>query len=176
MKNPGKIFEDAIKKSVPDYCLLIRLPDPPHSFEKRSDTRFAVKNPCDYICYDSINRVLYTLELKSTKGTSMSVEFEGEKSNCNKMIKRHQVNALTRMSKYNHVVSGLLLNFRDEFKSEERTYFMFISDFNRMMSEINKKSCNEKDILQYGGVIIRGIKKRINYRWDIDGFFKSINR
>ena len=176
MKNPGKLFEDAIKKSIPDYCLLIRLPDPPHSFEQRSDTRFAVKNPCDYICFDSINRVLYALELKTTKGTSMSVEFEGQKDGSSKMIKRHQVKALTKMSKFEHVVSGLILNFRDEFKSEERTYFMFISDFNNMMSEINKKSCNEKDIVQYGGIVIEGVKKRVNYLWDIDGFLKLINK
>ena len=46
--NVGKKFEEDIKKSIPDYCLTIRIPDPPQSFTKRSDTRFSVKNPFDF--------------------------------------------------------------------------------------------------------------------------------
>lgn len=176
MKNPGKVFENAFKSSIPSYCLVHRLKDSAQAYNKSGVTSFSWDNPCDFFIYNTIDRIFFAIECKSTKGTSMSVELEGENKNNKKMIKRHQIKELSKMSKYDHVVAGLILNFRDEFKSEERTYFMFISDFNKMMSEINKKSCNEKDILQYGGIIIEGIKKRINYKWDIDGFLKSINK
>lgn len=174
--NPGKVFENAFKSSIPSYCFVHRLKDSAQAYNKSEVTSFSWDNPCDFFIFNPIDRTFFAIECKSTKSTSMSVEFEGENKNNKKMIKRHQVKELSKMSKYDHVVAGLLLNFRDEFKSEERTYFMFISDFNKMMSETNKKSCNEKDILQYGGIVIHGVKKRVNYRWDIDGFFKSINK
>ena len=175
-KNVGKAFEADWKKSVPDYCLLIRLPDPPHSFTKRSDTRFSVKNPCDYICYDSESRLLYCLELKTTSSKSMSFENIHSDEKDNKMIHRHQTKALLEFSKYEGVIAGFVFNFR-HFEGEpnynEMTYFMEANDFQRMCDSINKKSFNEIDAVLYGARRIDGKKKRTRFSWDVDGLLKS---
>ena len=65
-KNEGKNFESIIRSNAPPYFKLIRIPDPPQSFAQRSDTRFSKKNPYDYEAYDSIHRISYSLELKTT--------------------------------------------------------------------------------------------------------------
>lgn len=168
MQNAGKIFENAIKSSFPYYCLAIRLADPPQSFGKSEGLRFSNKNPCDYIAFDSLHRRFLTLELKSTKSTSFSVQRVKEEKN--KMIKLHQIESLTKFSEFNHVVAGFVFNFRDEKKNEERTYFQFIQDFNQMMTENQKASCNEKDIVQYNAIVINGVKKRTRYTWNLDEF------
>ena len=42
--NVGKQFELDFKNSIPDDCLLIRIPDPPQSFTQRNDTKFSKKS------------------------------------------------------------------------------------------------------------------------------------
>ena len=44
-----------------------------------------------------------------------------------------------------------------------------------MMSEINKSSFNEMDIISYNGIKISGTKKRVHFSWNLDEFFKSYN-
>lgn len=176
MKNKGKIFEECIKGSIPDYCLLIRLPDPPHSFEKRIDTKFAVKNPCDFLCYDSIDNRLWCLELKSTSNKYMTFEDIYSDKQENKMIHRHQTKSLLRFSEYNGVVAGFIFNFRHfegEANSIELSYFMEVNKFQKMCDNIGKKSFTEIDILNNGAIKIQGTKKRTRYSWDIDSLLKE---
>ena len=73
-KNEGKIFEDSIKKSIPDNVLLIRLNDSPQAFKQSKLTRFTPKNPFDYICFNSETRTLFCLELKTTSNKYMTFE------------------------------------------------------------------------------------------------------
>lgn len=175
-KNSGKIFEEDFKKSIPDYCLLIRLPDPPQSFTQRSDTRFSKKNPCDFIMYDSKSRLLFALELKTTKYKSMSFDDINNSEEQNKMIHRHQIIGLTNYSKYDGVCAGFIFNFRDEKNNVERTYFQRIDDFNKMANKIDKKSFNELDLIVDGNAIkLCGEKKRTHYIWNIDEFLKNMN-
>lgn len=175
-KNSGKIFEEAIKSSIPSYCLLIRLPDPPQSFVQSKSTRFSHKNPCDYICYDSENKKLWCLELKTTSSKSMSFENIHNNDSESKMIHRHQTRGLLEFSKYDGVVAGFIFNFR-HFEGEpnynEMTYFMEVNDFQKMCDSIGKKSFNEIDAILYGAKKIKGVKKRTRFKWDIDEFFKS---
>lgn len=175
MQNSGKVFEQQFRKSIPDYCLLIRLPDPPQSFTRRSDTKFSVKNPCDFIMYDSKSKNLYTLELKTTKYKSMSFDKleDSNTSTSNKMIHRHQIEGLLKFSKYENVVAGFVFNFRDEKNNMERTYFQNITMFMKMYEEIDKCSFNEMDLILHGAVKIEGTKKRKNYIWDIENFLNS---
>lgn len=173
-KNSGKVFEDDFKKSIPDYCLLIRLPDPPQAFTQRSDTRFSNKNPFDFLMYDSNSRLLWTLELKSTKFKSISFEDVNIEEVQNKMIHKHQILGLMNCAKYDGVCSGFVYNFRDEKNNVERTYFQDINDFNKMVDKIGKKSLNELDLILDGNAVkINGVKRRVRYAWDIDGFLKS---
>ena len=173
--NVGKKFEEDIKKSIPDYCLTIRIPDPPQSFTKRSDTRFSVKNPFDFIVFDSKAGVLYCFELKTTKYKSMSVQLD-KKDKSSKMVKLHQIKSLEKISKYDGTISGLILNFHDENNDNQRTYFIEVNNFINMMKLVGKKSFNELDLLTVGNAKkILGNKKRTRWSWSLDEFFKSYN-
>lgn len=167
-KNTGKVFESDWKKSIPDHCLLIRLPDPPHSFSQRKDTRFAVKNPCDYICYDTESRVLHCWELKTTKYKSMSFDDIDSDERESKMVKRHQIEGLQKFASHDNVSAGFVLNFRDEKNNAERTYFQSVDDFINMCGKIGKKSFNEIDLILNGAIKVNGTKKRVHYTWDVE--------
>ena len=168
--NTGKIFEQDIKSSFPDSCLIVRLPDPPHSFTQRSDTKFVHKNPCDYIVFESESRKLFCLELKSTKYKSMSFEDINSDEKQNKMVHKHQIEGLFKFSRFDNVESGFLFNFRDEKNDTERTYYQDIRSFMDMCLKINKSSFNEMDLILYNAVKITGNKKRTRYRWDLGEF------
>lgn len=170
-KNEGKIFEDDIRNSVPNYAKLLRLPDPPHSFTQRSDTKFSKKNPYDYECFDSIRRTLYCWELKSTHQKYIGFQ-TSEKDNREVLIKWHQIEGLTKAAQYKNVVSGFLLNFRLD-NGEQLVYFFDIKNFNKMRKNINKKSLNIMDAVLYGAVRINGYKKRTRWSWNIDEFLQS---
>lgn len=174
MQNEGKKFESAIKASIPDYAKLLRLPDPPQSFTKRSDTKFSHKNPYDFECFDGTKGILYCWELKSTsqKYLSYHTSKEDEKNNKSANIQWHQIEGLTKASEFENVIAGFLCNFRLN-NGEHLLYFLNIKDFNRFIHDTNKRSINIMDIVLYGGIKIEGTKKRVNYRWDMDEFFKA---
>ena len=171
MKNAGKIFEDCFRKSIPDYCLLIRIPDPPQAFSQRKETKFSRKNICDFYCFQTQSQLFYALELKSTKEKYMSFEDINSDQPQKRMIHKHQIIGLLNYSHYKNVIPGFFLNFRDEKKETERTYFQHITDFNIMCKRINKHSFNEIDLLTNNAIKISGNKKRIHYYWDLNGFF-----
>lgn len=171
--NVGKQFELDFKNSIPDGCLLIRIPDPPQSFVQKDDTKFSHKNPCDFYCYDTIGRLFYAFELKSTKNKYISYEDITVETTSKKMIHKHQIIGLTKYLQYNNVVSGFIFNFRDEQNNTERTYFQNIKHFNAMCKKINKCSFNEMDLLLNQAIKIQGQKKRVHYKWDIQEFFNN---
>lgn len=173
-KNEGKIFEGIIKSSAPSYVKLVRIPDPPQSFTQRSDTRFSKKNPYDYEAFDSLHRIQYSLELKTTsqKYLSYHTSEKDEKDGKSANIQWHQIEGLTNASKYNNVIAGFLLNFRLD-SGEQLLYFLDINDFNKYRKNTNKKSLNIIDITLNGGVKIDGEKLRKNYRWNLDEFLLS---
>lgn len=173
MKNTGKIFESDWKNSVnSEDCLLIRLNDPAQAFKQSSLTRFSLENLCDYICYNTKDKNLYLWELKTTCGKSMSFQTDKDDKS-SKLIKWHQIDGLTKSSIYDGVVSGFILNFRQEDESQ-LTYFIDIKNFNRMKESIEKKSFNIMDIILYGAVRINGTKKRTRYVWDVEELFENI--
>ena len=124
--NSGKKFEKQFRLSVPDYCLLQRLNDPPQSFTQSKSTKFSIKNPCDFFMFDSISHILYCLELKTTKYRSMSFEDIKSDEKQNKMIHKHQILSLLDFSNFENVTAGFILNFRDEKSGVERTYLSLI--------------------------------------------------
>lgn len=172
-KNTGKVFERQFEKSVPDYCLTHRLKDTAQSYNKSSNTRFTWQQPCDYFLFDTIKRLFYCLELKSTKSKSMTFEDIDLEKQQSKMIHKHQILALDDFSKYDNVIAGFMFNFRDEKNNVERTYFQNIKMFMKMYNDINKKSFNEMDLILNGAIKIKGDKKRVHYIWNIDEFLKA---
>lgn len=173
-KNEGKKFESAFKSCAPPYFKITRIPDPPQSFTQRSDTRFSKKNPYDFECFDSLHRIQYSLELKTTsqKYLTYHINEEDEKEKKSANIQWHQIIGLTEASEYDNCAAGFMFNFRLD-NGEQLLYFMNIKDFNRFIMNTNKKSLNIMDISLNGGIKIRGEKLRKNYRWNLDEFLKS---
>lgn len=171
-KNYGKVFEQQFKISVPDYCLLHRLRDSAQSFNQSNLTRFTWDNPCDFMLFDSIARILYCLELKTTKNKYMTFEDIDSETQRIKMIHKHQILSLLEFSKFDNVMAGFIFNFRDEVHNMERTYFQDVISFLKMCKSINKSSFNEIDLVLNGAIKINGIKQRVKYTWNIDEFLK----
>lgn len=173
-KNEGKNFESIIKSNAPSYFKIVRIPDPPQSFVKMKDAKFSKKNPYDFEAFDSLHRISYSLELKSTAQKYLTYHTckEDEEKGKSAMIMWHQIEGLTKASKYDNCTAGFLFNFRLD-NGEQLLYFMNIKDFNRFKANTNKKSLNIMDIALNGGVKINGEKLIKNYRWNLDEFLIS---
>lgn len=161
--NEGKRFEQDFKSSVPQGAYFLRLADPAAAFSPGDATRFSPHNPYDCVIYRMPN--LFTLELKSTKSTSLTYWREGFSSD-SYMIKKHQILGLMRAAESKGVVSGLVINFR----AAQHTYFWDIEAFKRYTDVLNKKSVNESDVQAGGGILIAQRKLKTNYRYDVEEF------
>ena len=174
MKNEGKKFEAILRSNAPPYLKITRIPDPPQSFTQRSDTRFSRPNPYDFECFDSLHRIQYSLELKTTSQKYLtyhtSEEDEKEKKSAN--IQWHQIIGLTEASEYGNCLAGFMFNFRLD-NGEQLLYFMNIKDFNKLRKNTNKKSLNIMDVSLNGGIKIKGEKLRKNYRWNLSEFLEA---
>lgn len=171
MKNIGKIFEEQFKKSVPEYALIHRLPDSAQSFGGNSNLRFSNKSPFDYILYNSKSHLLYALELKTVKGKSITFERTKEDKG---EIHFYQIKALNEWNKYDGVVSGFLI----EFRAIEKTVFLQIDEFNKLISIIDKKSFNFDDLVEHGinFLFVNQEKKISRYLYDVETFLIDSGR
>lgn len=163
--NDGKVFENSFKESVPNDCYYLRLKDPASSFgdQGNSALRFSVSNPFDVLLFSNPN--LFTLELKSTKGTAFS--FKGKTP----MIKKNQVEGLTHASEFENVIAGFIFNMREP---TNRTYFLDIKSFNKFVESTEKSSINEKDILSAGAIEIKSRLKKVKYSYYINEFIERL--
>lgn len=168
IKNVGKSFELNFSKSVPDYVLLYRLPDSAQSFGGSSRLRFSKKNPFDYLLWDSIQKILYALELKTVAGKSIS--FERSKEDAGE-IHYHQICGLKNWAKYDGIITGFIIEFREI----EKTVFIEINDFDLLVNTITKKSFNYNDIINLNipHFVISQEKLRTNYKYDIESFLNK---
>ena len=161
-KNVGKVFEDNWKKSCPNWLFVYRPPDASQSFDMGSKLRFSNKSPCDYFIYNGER--LWTIELKSVAGTSIS--FEREKED-NGVIHFYQVENLKNFSEYKNVISGFLVDFR----GSDNTYFLNIKEWDDLINSIDKKSFNETDLLKFANPVLIDKKKlKVNYRYNVEKF------
>jgi len=159
--NFGKIFEYSFKKSVPDYALYYRLPDPSQSFGG-GNLRFSSKCPFDCMIFDSKTKILYALELKSVAGKSISFERTKEEKG---EIHFHQIEGLNKWDKYDGTICGFIIEFREL----EKTIFINIQEMNELMKIIPKKSFNYSDLEKYKikYYIIPQKKLKVNYKYDV---------
>lgn len=152
--NTGKIFEENFKKSVPIDTYYLRLHDSSVGFDIENSTqRFALQSPYDCILYRACK--MYCLELKSIKEKSISYDGASPK------IKKHQIDELVKASKYG-CEAGLILNFR----GSGTTYYLSIEMFINLVSGMDKKSINEKEVASCS-MIIPSRKLKVNYRYDL---------
>lgn len=171
MKNAGKIFEEQLKKSTPSYSLLYRLPDAAQSFYKNSSLRFSAKNPFDFLLWDSLGHILFALEAKTVSGKSISFERNKEEHG---EIHLHQIEGLNIWQKYDGIIAGFII----EFRVLEKTIFIAIEDFNKIMVSIDKKSFTLKDLndnnIPYFVIPQKKARKRFTY--DIDSFMAEMRK
>lgn len=181
MSKEGKKFEkqwqDSYKYSDHFY---MRLKDSA-KWLQGSGSSFTPSNPCDSIQHTM--PFLWLLELKSTKGTSISFNpyIEGESSpdkkpknkKTNVMIKANQVKELRQAVKYQGVIAGFVVNFRErELKTkiyDNETFFIHINDFWNFAVKTGKSGLNREDCEQIG-VRIEHEKLKSNYRYKINDF------
>lgn len=168
MHNVGKRFEQDLIKSVPDYVGVLRIPDAAQSFYRSSNLRFSRKNPFDFLLWCPSTLTLYTLELKTVKGKSIS--FERTKDEHGE-IHYHQIIGLENFEKIGECVCGFIIEFREL----EITIFLSISEFIKLQGLVNKKSFNYNDLVNnnIGYIIIPQKMLKTHYRYDIEYFLKE---
>lgn len=166
--NTGKRFEADFKKSVPSYALLYRISDSAQAFGGSSNLRFSSKNPFDYLIWNSKRYILYALELKTVAGKAISFERSKEESG---EIHWHQVEGLNKWNRYDGIICGFII----EFRKIEKTVFIDISDFNKLINTITKKSFNFDDLDNHkiNYVIIGQEKVRTHYKYKVDEFLNQ---
>lgn len=177
-KNPGKIFEANWKmRSEKQGILTIRLKDSDLSFNPNRELRskFTAENPCDFVQFYKGH--LFTLELKSTKYKSLSIQLDPDDKS-SKMIKLHQINSLVNFSLYENVEAGLVLNFRHENDNgvveEEETYYLPIDKFSDFLTKSGKSSINQVDVVLYGGYQIDTTKIKVNFNYNVKDMMEAV--
>lgn len=169
-RSVGKQFEDNFKNSVPKYAFSYRPPDSAQGFDVGASNklRFSRHSPCDLMIFDGTRNLFLTLELKTFQG---SCSFERDKSEKG-IVHHYQIKSLKDFAQYKRVISGLVLDFR----SSDNTYFLNINQWDDFISHIEKKSFNEKDLLEYASpILIHKEKLKVNYRYDLESFLDDVN-
>jgi|GEM_PF-1515981 len=155
------------------HCYVKRLQDSVGTWGGNDSVRFASKNECDYILWNKNTHNSYALELKTTQGGSLTFwrgDFEDKTKKQSFMIKKNQIQGLATMSDYD-IVAGLIINFRSE---DNNTYFIPIKNFIKVTGELDKKSINEKDILELCEYTkIDNKKLKTNHRYDVGKFLEE---
>lgn len=173
-KNKGKVFEDDVKKSCQrDGIFVDRVRDNATSYFDfgQTDSAYSKENPYDFHIYKYPH--LMCLELKHTKYTSMSIQ-RNKQEDKSKMIKAHQIEALTRAASHHGIKAGFLLSFYNGNTDQESTYYMAIENFNNFLNSEDKKSINMIDMAKYGCIKVDQVKLRTHYHYDIAGLFEKI--
>ncbi|WP_409971842.1 Holliday junction resolvase RecU [Bacillus sp. Bva_UNVM-123] len=169
-KNEGKLFEQDVETSCNEQNIFyFRVRDvklPP-------DVRMRVKLPQNkFDCLLYYKDHLFPIEMKSTKDKSISLKEH--------MIKQHQITSLKESTKYNGVIAGFLLNFREP---ETRTFFIHIDEFikykniaENQLSHTYKSRINESSIplriCEEIGVEVRSVLKNVRYRHYMNKFIR----
>lgn len=159
--NYGKKFESNFRNAAKkeDNLWFLRIQDSDLSF-CGGNSSFTNESIAD--CLMFYKRILFICEMKSTQYKSISIETEINSVN-KKMIKMHQIKSLSDSNTYDNIEGVFIFNFRDQEQDvihNERIYIMNIVDFINFMCNTQKKSINEKDILDYGGIQGKCEKKR----------------
>jgi penicillin-binding protein-related factor A (putative recombinase) len=163
VKNPGKEFEEQLKQSAKDQNIFFyRIKDVNPLFLKPNAK--VSQNNFDSFIYKKPN--LFPVELKSTAQKSISFE--------EKIIKKHQIQALKEADEYDGLIAGFIFNFREY---DNFTVFIHIKDFleiqylsqkqiseHRFKNKLNKSSIG-LDICKEVGIEIKHYKKKVKYHY-----------
>ena len=142
-KDIGKIFEAEVKDSIPPDVFVERYKDDTAGFK-------GVCNPADFRLYKF--PLTFLIECKSHKGKSLPFD----------KIRKGQIEKLLEDVRYNGVVGGFLINFREL----EETYYVPVDNVYQYMQTAHRKSI-PVEWCRISGVRIEQRKKRVRYSYDI---------
>ncbi len=163
--NKGKILEEEFKKSCDEQDIWVeRIKDNQLSY---SSTFATSENKYDYHCFDG--EVLYGIECKRTHLSSLTVD---RKKSDNKVIKLHQIESLKKDNEYKNIICAFLLDFQ----TSGQTYLLSIDKFMSWYNSVDKKSINEKDIVNLSPVVVSKELKRTRYRYNIKLAFEQLKQ
>lgn len=172
MSKEGKEFEEQLKTSANEQGIYFyRIKDVPPLMLKPNAK--VSQNDFDSFVYKKPN--LFPIELKSTAKRSIAFQ--------EKIIKKHQIEALEDANKYDGVIAGFIFNFRSY---DNFTVFVHIKDFleikylseheikeHRFKSKLNKSSIG-LDICKEVGIEIKNVKKKVKWRYYINSLLDSL--
>lgn len=156
MKNSGKKFEEAFRKSIGDKIFFYRFRDGTSSWGGNDSTRFQQTNICDCEIFDG--EKLFLLELKSVIGKSLPFT----------NIKEHQLRELVEASKYKNIIAGFLI----EFSSVNRVFYIDANKLKEYIDSGERKSIPLSQLVECG-IELDVTKLRVNIRLDIDKFIRE---
>ena len=162
-RNPGKLFEEDFKASVPADVYYYRLRDSATGWGgSEGPARFTPSNDYDCILYRAPH--LYCLELKSVAGRSIRYDALREK----------QLSGLSRAAGFEETVAGVVVNFR----GAGVTAFVPIALWIYWSAASSKKSFNVSELLSWRDhylhpTIIEGSQRVTRWRYDLDSFVKG---
>lgn len=173
----GAKFQDDIEKSCHEQNIFFHnIKDVYLPPDVRRRVRLP-KNKYDALIYNK--GVLFPVELKTTNKKSISFS--------ESIIKQHQLEALESVADMEGIISGLLLNFREQ--PANYTFFVHIKDFMKYKylaenqlehtykcregKKLNKASI-PLDICQEIGVELLSIKKKVNYRYFVQNLIDEL--
>jgi penicillin-binding protein-related factor A (putative recombinase) len=150
--NPGKLFEEDFRNSVPPGVYCYRLKDA-GGWSRSKDLRFTSSNDYDHLLFKSPR--LFTLELKSVKERSWSFS----------SLRTNQREGLLRAWR-DFAVSGVILNFR----ADNRTFFVPIDRLLEHELKSGKKSLNLAEAESIAEYEFLGELARTRYRYSVGHF------
>jgi hypothetical protein len=181
--NEGKQFEEDWKGSyakTPFFYMRLR---DGAKWVQGQGASFTPENPCDAIQHTM--PFLWLLELKSTKGASVSfhpVTQDGgapwirPKDKAERDIKSNQVKELMTAATYDGVIAGFVFNFRERVLKSKTvpavTYFVHINDFTEYAVATGKSSISQDDCEKIG-VWIPHERKKVHFRYDLAHFIDA---
>ena len=160
----GKNFESEFKQSCKEQNIFVhRIKDSQITFKTEYNVS---ENPYDFIAFTQ--STLYLIECKCTNLSSLTMA--RDKTEKNKMIKKHQINSLWKDSRYDNVIGAFLIDF----KTSHNTYLLSIDDFYKWYINNDKKSISEKDIVSLNPIMVQKELKRTKFRYDIETAFEQL--
>lgn len=165
MRNLGKVFESEVKTDFEkiDNLFYQRLKDDTMKHK-------GVGNICDCIIF--YNKILFLLELKSTKQKSLPLV----------NIKQKQIEGLTKETINNKdIYGGFLIKYykvdkenKKKIKSQE-VYYISIQDFNKYFIENPNRKSLPVDYVREKGILVNQTLKRVKYTYDLEKMLKDIS-
>lgn len=166
MKNPGKVFEEDIKESIPQNCTVQRLKDGSTTGTSDNPRRIKTNNPCDFIVFDDVWYHMW--ELKSHQGNSFPLtpvtkDTKG-RIKAYGVIKKNQIDGMMNEYGKKNREPGFIFNFRDK----DKTFFVSVKWVHQAVYEEGKKSLSLEWCEQHGTLIKQYKKFRSKIHWEYD--------